>query len=82
MLKSFVPDLFPPLLVVNWAAQGGGHDMPLPASDGAARRAISLNKIPGYAYIGEVRIPKPSSLIKIPGYAYIGEVSDIPNPRP
>ena len=45
------------VVVVNWQSELGQAEehAPLPVmGDGGARRAISLNKIPGYAYLGEV----------------------------
>jgi hypothetical protein len=47
------------VVVVNWQSQGtsfGVESPPLPpASEGGPKRPLSLNKIPGVAYIGEVR---------------------------
>ncbi len=45
------------VVVINWQSQGtfGSEAPPLPpASDGGPKRPLSLNKIPGVAYIGEV----------------------------
>jgi len=55
-LQAYIPDLFPPVVVVNWQAKGAfyGESAPLPPShEGGPKRPLSLNKIPVVAYIGE-----------------------------